>query len=132
MNKPEDFRPCAARYCVEGEHFCTHPYSGYTKKPVTPDICKKCRVVTGLVRDLPRPPVLERIKSVGKAVVDVVRHPSPASQEEQDRRASICNACEFKSGNWCAACGCNLAAKQKMQAWRCNLGFWDQKPTDPT
>jgi len=48
------------------------------------------------------------------------------SQEEANRRLSICNGCEFfiKESQRCSKCGCNMAIKTYLKAERCPVGKW--------
>tara|TARA_R110002020_G_scaffold15801_5_gene56401 strand:- start:8154 stop:8570 length:417 start_codon:yes stop_codon:yes gene_type:complete len=52
-----------------------------------------------------------------------------ASQHEIDARRAICNACEYKKGKICGACGCLLNAKTKLAKEQCPKGFWGQSIT---
>lgn len=123
------FRNCIARYeDISGVPHCTHPRSGYTKKPITPSICDKCQCVVGDSMVLPLPSLATRIKSAGNAAKDALLSPTPTPTDELARRQSICNGCKYMDGRVCRACGCNLPAKQRLLAWVCSLGFWDQSP----
>lgn len=127
----EIYRNCVARYeDLSGASRCAHPRSGYTKKPVTPEICATCRFAIGDSEVMPLPSIATRIKSAGKAVLDVVSDSRDAPEEEIARRQAICDACKYKDGRVCRACGCNLPAKQRMLGWKCDLGFWDVTLSD--
>jgi len=44
--------------------------------------------------------------------------------KELDNRLSICNSCEFMSGNRCLKCGCFLQAKARLATSRCPEDKW--------
>lgn len=46
------------------------------------------------------------------------------SKDEYERRLTICDGCEFRSGNWCSQCGCKLSLKASGRAFQCPVGRW--------
>jgi len=46
------------------------------------------------------------------------------SNEERDRRFSICQACEFFTGTTCRKCGCIVSFKTRLETEHCPVGKW--------
>lgn len=47
------------------------------------------------------------------------------SEEERQRRMSICNDCEFfKNGRRCTKCGCLMGFKTRLRTGACPIGKW--------
>lgn len=44
--------------------------------------------------------------------------------EQYRRRLEICDGCERRRGNRCAACGCYLSLKARGRAFTCPLSKW--------
>lgn len=64
--------------------------------------------------------------SVELAADIVGRGPAGAlvSQEEYVRRLTICDACDQRTNNRCAKCGCLLSIKARWRAFGCPLEKW--------
>lgn len=48
-----------------------------------------------------------------------------ATMEIMEERLNICNTCESRVNDRCAACGCFVAAKASMRTGLCPLGHWE-------
>jgi len=71
------------------------------------------------------PSLIAQAASLMSAAGQAVKNPAPASKEEQDRRLSICHACEFlKDGKRCLKCGCYVNWKSRLEAWHCPINKW--------
>lgn len=46
------------------------------------------------------------------------------TEEEANKRLSICNQCEFYTGSRCTKCGCYMATKTYLKAASCPVGKW--------
>lgn len=70
----------------------------------------------------PAPTVRQKAKSWLKSFEDR----TAASEEEQVRRRTACQSCEFNNlkTDSCTACGCGLKAKTRLQAQKCPKGRW--------
>lgn len=79
--------------------------------------------VTGIVE----PSAWKKAKSLAAAAAahaaDGFAH---ASATEIAARLSVCDVCAARRGNWCTACGCNLAIKTTWRTTSCKLGFWGE------
>lgn len=75
---------------------------------------------------VPVPTARTVVKSLGKAVSDVVQHGIKfASKEEKERRMEACMACEhLHEMNRCKVCGCFVDYKTQLEAWHCPLKRW--------
>lgn len=51
------------------------------------------------------------------------------SNEEHERRISICKACEHFDGSRCDICGCFMIVKAKMAVAECPVGKWSAGQT---
>lgn len=67
------------------------------------------------------------VVAAGSVVASIVRgEPVTVPQEEQDRRLTICHACEFwdaKQGR-CSKCGCFGAWKTWLASQQCPIAKW--------
>jgi hypothetical protein len=77
------------------------------------------------------PSLFQQAKNVAQAVGSVVGsmvrgEPVTVPQEEQDRRLSVCLACEFWDGGQerCSKCGCFGQWKTWLATQRCPIGKW--------
>ncbi len=77
------------------------------------------------------PSVAQKAWNLSRSVLDFIWQPGFVSPDEYKRRLAICDACEYRSGNGCRVCGCNLPIKARAKAWRCDLGKWDDRPPKP-
>lgn len=77
---------------------------------------------------LDTPSFLEKAKNFAKAATQHVASGMPiASDEEIERRFSICQNCEFLKDNACSKCGCPIVREQKFIS---KLSWADQKCPD--
>ena len=52
---------------------------------------------------------------------------SLCSEEEHDKRFSLCKSCEYLSEKErCMKCGCFMKIKTKFAAMKCPIGKWDR------
>lgn len=79
------------------------------------------------------PGLFEMAKNFTKSVTDEVRarrknkitgKRRKVTQEERDKRMSICRGCEFLRGLRCAKCGCNMNIKTRLVSGNCPMGKW--------
>lgn len=77
------------------------------------------------------PSLIEKAKNFAKAAMDHVKAGMPiASDEEIEKRFSICQTCEFLKNNACTKCGCPVNREKKFiskLAWadqKCPIGKW--------
>lgn len=75
------------------------------------------------------PSLITQMKSVTKAAGAVFKGvikgiDTRVNAETLSTRVEICNACEFKSGNRCNKCGCNLSLKQSLSVSVCPINKW--------
>lgn len=77
------------------------------------------------------PPFRQMVQNVGESVVKNVQsviagNPLNVSDEEKNRRLSICNSCEFfiRDQERCSKCGCYMAVKTYLKAESCPVGKW--------
>jgi hypothetical protein len=77
------------------------------------------------------PPFKQMVQNVGQSVVRNVQsvvdgNPLNVSDDEKNRRLSICNSCEFyiKEQERCSKCGCYMAVKTYLKAESCPVGKW--------
>jgi hypothetical protein len=75
------------------------------------------------------PTFFDKVKSAGEAILDsskrvVKGQKLIASPLRQKVRRDICRECPFRIKNKCGACGCGLAAKQKLENSSCPKGKW--------
>lgn len=79
--------------------------------------------------DMPTAPQL--VKNLGNSVVNNIKSVMAGnslniSDEEKEKRLSICKGCEFFSqvDDRCSRCGCYLKVKTYLKAERCPIGKW--------
>ncbi len=48
-----------------------------------------------------------------------------STTEVQNHRLSICDVCEFRSGDECLKCGCLTLSKAMLNAEKCPINKWD-------
>jgi hypothetical protein len=71
------------------------------------------------------PSVAAQAKNLVGAIGQAVINPKRVSQEERERRLSICRACEFLvGGKRCLKCGCGVNWKSRLEAWHCPIEKW--------
>jgi hypothetical protein len=77
------------------------------------------------------PPFKQMVQNVGQSVVRNVQsvvdgNALNVSDNEKDRRLSICRSCEFfiKEQERCSKCGCYMAIKTYLKAESCPVGKW--------
>jgi hypothetical protein len=86
------------------------------------------------------PSIGQMIRTAAQAAIDetkaITRGESPVSQEEINRRLSICGECEFFTPNIkelsekqrkqrrCVKCGCFMNLKAKLRSNHCPIGKW--------
>jgi len=77
------------------------------------------------------PPFTQMVQNVGESIVRNIKsvatgNPLNVSDEEKNRRLSICNSCEFyiKDQERCSKCGCYMAVKTYLKAENCPVGKW--------
>lgn len=75
------------------------------------------------------PSLLQRTKSFAQASLEYVRQGLPqVSEEEYQRRISICQTCEFLQADYCMKCGCKVIGKVLTKArWgseHCPINRW--------
>lgn len=44
--------------------------------------------------------------------------------EQHAERMRICDSCEYRNGDFCAQCGCQLSLKARGRAFQCPVGKW--------
>jgi len=74
-------------------------------------------------------PIINKAKSLGKAIKEWVSHGMPEVTEKQyQRRLKICQGCEFWNNNTCKICGCT-SAKLRLSTSKCPLSppLWDRE-----
>jgi hypothetical protein len=72
--------------------------------------------------------VFTRAKNLASAAFDFAADGFTLSGDQLTRaRLAICQTCDQKSGNWCAKCGCQLAAKAAIRSQSCPLGKWEHE-----
>ena len=88
-------------------------------------------VVPAPAEALAYPSKLQMAANLITAAVDFVASGCEVvDREEYDRRRAICKACP--SGLYvaredaCLACGCNMRAKSRGAAWKCEKGHWEK------
>lgn len=78
------------------------------------------------------PSILDMSKNLVKTAADVAKsvvisgEPLKLSDEEKNKRLSICESCEFynKEQSRCTKCGCYMAVKTYLKAATCPVGKW--------
>jgi hypothetical protein len=80
-------------------------------------------------QNMPSP--IQMAKNVAKTTIDTVKsiaagNPLNVSDEEVNRRKSICNECSFfnKAQERCSKCGCYMAIKTYLKSATCPIGKW--------
>lgn len=81
-------------------------------------ICKKC-----LLEQLDNEKLLKDIERA-KALIDDV---DKASDEEYNRRLSICLECDYLNQGTCTACGCFVELRAASKAGKCPYSKWQKK-----
>lgn len=61
----------------------------------------------------------------GTAVRSIAAMQLWADETELARRKAICDACDFRSGEFCNDCSCHLPTKQAVHGSACGLGRWE-------
>lgn len=83
-----------------------------------------------MIRMVSEPPSFPPMRTqAGKALVAAIRsahaflvsEPVRVLVKEQERRWSICLACEYLDGGRCRICGCHMRAKTHLALERCPL-----------
>lgn len=77
-----------------------------------------------MVKTIEKTTALQKIKEGVKGITKATLGIGLASKQEIEARRLICNACEFKKGPMCGACGCLLIPKTKVADEKCPKGFW--------
>lgn len=67
----------------------------------------------------------EKAANLAKSLALLAKDPSTTTFEERARRLTICSTCPMRRDNNCLDCGCNLPLKVMKNAFRCELGYWD-------
>lgn len=73
------------------------------------------------------PPKTEMVGNVVEAALTAIKKPiKKVSQEEQERRLSICKECVFfkEDSFQCGECGCFVKFKALLEFWHCRIGKW--------
>lgn len=78
------------------------------------------------VTDKPVPGLFSQAKSlISSATKHVASGMGSSSEEEQQKRMSICQGCEYmRSDRRCSKCGCFLDTKIKWKTSSCPIGRW--------
>ncbi len=76
-----------------------------------------------------QPSILKKASNLAGAGVRVIkavthRQRISASTEEQQRRLSICEVCEFSKNGTCQKCGCFIRFKTKLETEHCPIHKW--------
>lgn len=79
------------------------------------------------------PPVKQQAWNLAVSLKDFVSDGFKlVDKEDYEARLQICDDCEFRKGNRCSKCGCNLKVKAKGRAFKCPEDKWDKpKPPPP-
>lgn len=75
------------------------------------------------------PSVLDMGKNLVETAVNTVKSAVNGegiglTEEEANRRLSICEQCEHYTGSRCSQCGCYMATKTYLKAATCPVGKW--------
>lgn len=121
MNKSCEYltnNGCAVCFKVVGEY-----------RHLPPNVCNKnCNPEQLTKRLRSMPPVTQQLKNAASATGQAVKSGfKTVSKEEQDRRFTICETCEFLTDRIlkrCSKCGCCVNLKKKLEAWHCPIYKW--------
>ncbi len=106
-----DWAYCANKNC---------PVRIRTKQPLD-------RIMSECHGNGPPPTLIDRVKTVTKAVVNYVMSGGPnVNDEEKERRMSICRECPFfvHESQTCKECTCAMNLKTRMESEHCPIGKW--------
>ncbi len=72
------------------------------------------------------PSLLSNLAGAGVRVIQAVvkRERITVSDEEKERRLSICKVCEFYRKGRCLKCGCYINFKTRLETEHCPIGKW--------
>ncbi len=84
--------------------------NGVSQSIDEPSLGQKARNLAGAVGRVINAVIQQKIVSV--------------TDEERDRRMSICAICEFYTGTTCKKCGCYIRFKAKLETEHCPIHKW--------
>lgn len=60
------------------------------------------------------------------SMIDGIKDPTRATDEERARRLSVCDDCEYydEPASKCELCKCRVQFKVRLETWRCPIGKW--------
>lgn len=127
---------CRCLITIRGTSRCQHARHPKYKQPVDPAVdCVGCPLL--VKTDEKGQPLLPGKIAQAKhlatdAAVAAADGFTFASQRCVNERELVCLGCPLvtHNGRRCTACGCTLAAKRRLRAWKCDLGYWDHIPVD--
>lgn len=116
-------------------YFCAHTNVISRNCQVTKAICRSCttwqlpcvtpRLPTDCGHGDGAPSLIQMawnlIDSIAEFVADGA---TMVDKDEYSQRLTICDSCEFRKGNRCRRCGCNLKLKAAGRAFQCPEGKW--------
>ena len=77
--------------------------------------------------DLSMPPLYQQAWNLAQSLTAFVADGCKTVTADQYRqRLEICDGCDRRRGNRCAACGCRLSLKARGRAFRCPLSKWPE------
>lgn len=96
-----------------------------TGKPIhLMHIVNRSRVAQEASKARTFPPITTQVGNALESLQTFLGHPEVSSREEQERRLSICRACENFQDRRCILCGCRLWLKVKGRDLHCPINKW--------
>jgi Family of unknown function (DUF6171) len=119
------------------EYYCRHTQVHAHRNRVTATMCQSCtRRTEGCYSPRPipdnfdqpygiEPTLVQQVWSLSSSIASFVTDGMRlVDKGEYVERIAICDDCEFRIGNRCAKCGCNLTLKASAKVFECPMSKW--------